>query len=321
MAKILFLTARFPHPLDKGDKLRAFNQIKHLSLRHEVHVACLNEHAPRASDLEALHPHCASITNLVVPRWRRAAALPLALFNGLPFQVQYFRSARVARAIQEMASRVRPDVVHCHLLRMAPYVRRSMAPRITLDYMDCFSTGALREASWGPWPKSVLLRMEHRRLCRYERKAAHDFDGLCIISPEDRSQLPIDGPERVLIVANGVDRSTFHPLARAKHFDILFTGHMGYPPNIAAALFLVHEVLPLIRQKLPQVRVLIAGIGAPTVIRALNVGGVTVNEKFDHIREAFAMSRVLLAPMRISIGLQNKILQAMAMDIPVVTTT
>lgn len=319
MARILFLTSRFPHPLDKGDKLRAFNQIRTLGSRHELHLVSVDLQPQRESALQAVRPFCASITELILPLWQRVLQLPLALRTGLPFQVQYFHSRSLERRIQRLARVLRPDVVHCHLIRMAPYVHRDMAKRSTLDYMDCFSIGALREAGWTRGPKRALLRWEHRRLLRYERETWSRFHGHCVISPEDRARLPVAEPSALSLVPNGVDREVFRPLPREPRYDILYTGRMSYPPNIAAALYTAEEVLPKLRAKKPDANLLIAGIGATRRVRALHGGPISVIQRFEHIREAFAASRVLLAPMRISIGLQNKILEAMAMGIPVVT--
>lgn len=321
MARILFLTSRFPYPLDKGDKLRVFNQVKGLAERHEVHLVSLSEVASSANDMNAVRPYCASMTDHVLPRWKRMMRLPLAFASGLPLQVQYFRSRRIAHSIAHQAQLLRPDVVHCHLIRMAPYVTAGMAPRLTLDYMDCFSVGAVREAVNASLLKRSLLRYEYRQLLRYERATGTQFDGHCIISPDDRSHLPLRDTAQVRLVANGVDRSIFHPLVREQRYDVLFTGHMGYPPNIAAALFTAREVMPRLRRMKPDAKLLIAGIGATAEIRALQSERTDVVERFTHIREAFAQSRVMVAPMFISIGLQNKILQAMAMEIPVVTTS
>lgn len=321
MARVLFLTSRFPYPLEKGDKLRAFNQIKQLARRHEVHLFSLSEERPSPGDLKALQPYCASITDHTVPRWKRLARLPFALVHGLPFQVQYFRDPAALRTVHALLTTLKPDVVHTHLMRMAPYALTGQAPRSTLDYMDCFSIGAEREASWAAWPKRAFLRVEGPRLKRYERLLFDRMDAACIISPADREQMPLPDPGLLALVPNGVDTEVFHPLEREKRFDVLFTGHMAYPPNIAAARFTALEVMPHLLALRPEARLLIAGVGAPSSIRSLRSDHVTVTEHFEHIREAFAMSRVMLAPMSISIGLQNKILQAMAMDIPVVTTS
>jgi len=321
MARILFLTSRFPYPLDKGDKLRAFNQIRALGARHELHLASVDVRRQSEPALQAVRAYCATITELVLPQWQRVVTLPLALLSGLPFQVQYFRSMSIERRICELVRELRPDVLHCHLIRMAPYVHRDMAARTTLDYMDCFSIGALREAGWARWPKRALLRWEHRRLGGYERDVWSRFHAHCVISPEDGARMPVADPSALQLVPNGVDCEVFQPLPREPRYDVLFTGHMGYPPNIAAALYTAHQVLPKLRGWKPDTSLLIAGIGATRQIRALHGGAITVTEHFEHIREAFAMSRVLVAPMRISIGLQNKILQAMAMGIPVVTNS
>lgn len=321
MAKILFVTSRFPFPLDKGDKLRAFNQIKQLSQRHEVHLFSLSEERPTAVALAELEQYCTSISDHYVPRWKRLFRLPLALFDGSPFQVHYFLDKDARSTLVELCERNRPDVMHVHLVRMGPYIRTGLAPRITVDFMDCFSIGAKREATSAHFAKRILLNIEASRLARYERRTMDRVDSACIISPADRSSMPFPGRDDLCLVANGVDLGIFHPLERLKRYDVLFTGHMAYPPNIAAALYTAHEVLPALRTLRSDVTFLIAGKDAPRAIHALGNKAIDVVEEFDHIREAFAMSRVMIAPMRISIGLQNKILQAMAMGIPVVTTT
>ena len=321
MAKVLFATSRFPYPLEKGDKLRAYNQLKQLSRNHEVHLFSLSETAPSHADREAVRPYCASISDHVIPRWKRLLRLPLAFMNGLPFQVQYFRDPAALREFRKLLDEVQPDVVHAHLMRMAPYALAAQVPRITLDYMDCFSIGAEREATWAAWPKRIFLHSEAPRLKRYERLLMDRVHAACIISPADRASMPVPDPHSLVIVPNGVDPAVFHPLDRPKRFDVLFTGNMAYPPNIAAATYTALEVMPVLRSLKPDAGLLIAGVGAPASIHALRNEHVSVIEQFEHIREAFAISRVMLAPMNISIGLQNKILQAMAMGIPVVTTS
>lgn len=320
MARVLFLTSRFPFPLEKGDKLRAYNQIKQLSRTHEVHLFSLSETTPSSADLDALRPYCASISDHTVPRWKRLLRLPMAFVHDLPFQVQYFHDPAALHAIRALIAALRPDVVHTHLIRMSPYASTTRVPRTTLDYMDCFSIGAEREATWARQPKRAFLLREAQRLRNYERRVFRDVDAACIISKADGAQMAIPDPESLVLVPNGVDTEVFHPLEREKRYDVLFTGHMAYPPNIAAVHYTATQVMPCLLALRPEARLLIAGVGAPPSIHALASDHVVVVERFEHIREAFAMSRLMLAPMSISIGLQNKILQAMAMEIPVVTT-
>lgn len=120
-----------------------------------------------------------------------------------------------------------------------------------------------------------------------------------------------------MILSNGVDFDVFHPKEMAKEYDLLFSGHMGYIPNIAAARYAIKEIIPILSSKS---KLLVAGIGVTPEISKLKNDRVIIQEHFTHIREAFWKSKILLAPMNISIGLQNKLLQAMAMKIPVVCT-
>lgn len=213
MAKIVVLTSRFPYPLEKGDKLRIFYQVKSLGRKHGVHLVALNYEHPDKKQLSALSPYCKSISIFILPLYTRI---------------------------------------------------------------------------WN------LFR--------------------------DREEIPHPDRNRIHVVQNGVDFEKFHPVTREKKYDLLFVGNMGYPPNIEAAYYAATEILPLVHKTRPRVNMLIAGINPPGKIRSLRSDTIRVIGYFEHIRDAFSQSRIMLAPMLISIGLQNKIIQAMAMKIPCIAS-
>jgi glycosyltransferase involved in cell wall biosynthesis len=186
--------------------------------------------------------------------------------------------------------------------------------------MDVFSTGMEKRMKTDPFYMKPLLWLEYRRLKRYEKKIFGYFNNKTIISAQDRATIPHPEKEKIIVVLNGVDTEFFKPLGRKKEFEILFNGNMSYPPNVESVEFLVEKIMPYVWSKMPHVRVLISGATPVKRVTELASEKVVISGWVDDIRENFAKSRILVAPMQISIGLQNKLLEAMAMNIPCVTS-
>ncbi|MEO6694445.1 MAG: glycosyltransferase [Ignavibacteria bacterium] len=316
--KIVLLTSRFPYPLEKGDKLRIYNQIKNLSANNEITLISINKGDVKKSDIEQLEPFCKNIYLFKLSNLDIGLNLTKALFNGLPFQVGIFFKKGYRDKIHKIIKDVKPDAVYCHLIRMSEYLYGVNGCPKTLDYMDAFSKGIERRAKTSPYFMRRFLEIEYKRLVEYENIVFERFERKVIISEQDRDCIPHKENRKIEILPNGVDQKIFHPLERKKKYDLLFTGNMGYPPNIESAIYAAKEILPLVKKSCPEISLLIAGVNPPREIISLHSVSVHVIPEFSHIREAFAQSRIMLAPMLISIGLQNKILQAMAMKIPVV---
>jgi polysaccharide biosynthesis protein PslH len=320
--KLLILLSRFPFPLDKGDKLRAYHQLRHLARRHEVCLFVLSDEEVTAADYAAVRPFCAG--GLHVQRLYRpgiARGMAHALARGLPLQVGYFYDAAAQRRLDALIREFQPDHAYCQLIRMAHYLR-AYATRLpmTLDYMDVFSKGMLRRAETAPrWQRPLWLR-EGRRLRAYEARAFDWFRHHTIISDQDRQLIQHPRRQQIHVVLNGIDTDFFQPQAAATTHELLFCGNMGYHPNVDAAVFLAEEILPLVRQFHPAARLLIAGTTPAARVQALASEAVTVSGRLPDIRDAYAAARVFVAPMRVGTGLQNKLLEAMAMERPCVTT-
>jgi len=319
--KIVLLTSRFPYPLEKGDKLRIYNQIKHLGENNEVTLITVNRGDVKKAYIEQLEPYCKDIYVFQLSNLDLGVNLTRALFNGLPFQVGIFFKKKYRKKIQNIISRVKPDAIYCHLIRMSEYICGMNGCPKTLDYMDAFSKGIERRAQSSSYFMKRFLEVEHKRLVEYESVVFERFDRKVIISEQDRDCISHKENCKIEILPNGVDYEIFHPLNRKKKYDLLFTGNMGYPPNIESAIYTAKEILPLVQKINPEINLLIAGVNPPRDVSSLHSEKIHVISEFSHIREAFAQSKVMLAPMLISIGLQNKILQAMAMKIPVVCSS
>ena len=238
-------------------------------------------------------------------------------FSKKPFQVGYFYKNSIQKAVDQVIAKHKPDAAFVQLLRMAEYVKDHQDIRLTLDYMDVFSKAMERRADVSSAFMRIPVNMEHRRLLWYEKEIFSRFQERTIITEQDRDLIPHPDKEKIHVVPNGVDHDYFHPIEKPKKYDLLFMGNMAYPPNVESSLFLVKKILPLVRQKRPETTVLLAGATPAPEVKALAGDGVTVTGWLDDVRDAFAESRLMLAPMLISVGLQNKILQAMAMKIPV----
>jgi sugar transferase (PEP-CTERM/EpsH1 system associated) len=317
--KIFVLLSRFPYPLEKGDKLRAYHQIKQLSRNHDIHLCALNDITIRNDYLKALDPYCKSIHVLNLSKITIAWNILMAFFSGKPLQVGYFYNLHIQRNIDKLIDEIQPDHIYCQLLRVAEYVRKKKIPK-TLDYQDVFSKGVDRRKEISPFYWKPLLKLEYRRLCRYEKKLFDDFDNKTIISFPDRDFIPHPERNEIVVVTNGVDTDYFKPVETEKKYHLIFTGNMGYPPNVNAAVFLVKEILPLIHKILPEVRIILAGASPHTQVMELKSEKTEVTGWVEDIRPYYASARIFIAPMQIGTGLQNKLLEAMAMKIPCITS-
>lgn len=319
--RIVFVTSRFPYPIEKGDKLRAFHQIRVLSRHHEVHLVAISHKAISPESIKALEPFCASIRVFMIRNWLLPVQLLLGWMEGLPLQVSYFLDRTIKRKVQYHIIHLEPDHVICQLIRASTYVRALPFPK-TLDYMDVFSEG-MRQWAHKYRPFGFMFRWEARRLAAFERTIYKDFDKHTIISSQDRNRLNLAGHDQILVVPNGVDHRFLETERKAQpEFDLVFVGNLGYGPNKAAATFLVRTLLPELRRRGLQPKVLLAGARPGKGVKKLGqVPGVKVSGWMEDIRDAYADGRIFVAPMFSGLGLQNKILEAMATGLPCVTTS
>ena len=324
--KILLLLPRFPYPLDKGDKLRAYHQIVELAKRHEIYLFALSHTPVRHDSYSRLLACCSAVRHLQIRWWESAWGILRALLSHRPLQLGYWSSRRARQAFADWERQVQPDVVYCQMVRTIPVVEGSSRRKV-LDFQDALSLNTLRRMQRSHGPLRLVLNYEYRALQRVEQQALSLFDAVTVISAIDRDALAITQSRNhaITIVPNGVDTDYFHPrlpAPDARPFSIVFTGNMSYAPNIDAACWLVRDIMPLVwRRCTSPVRVLIAGTDPKPAVRALAGPHVVVSGRMPDIRLAYAAAAIFVAPMRIGSGMQNKLLEAMAMHLPCVTTS
>lgn len=319
--KIFILLPRIPYPLEKGDKLRAYHQIKQLARRHEIILCALNDD-PKIDEQQAfqfLQPYCASINFIPINKLQILLGLARAFFKGLPMQCGYFYNRKAANKVDRLIEKHQPDILFGQLLRVAEYIRHKNLPK-ALDYQDVFSYGMKRRRDIAGFLTRPIYNMEYKRLCRYETAIFDDFDVKAIISEPDRDLIPHPRHDEILVIPNGVDHDYFKPQKQEKRYDIVFTGNMSYAPNVNAVEYLANEIMPLVWKQLPEANLYIAGATPDPKVKKAASEHIIVSGWLDDIRDAYAQSRVFIAPMRIGTGLQNKLLEAMSMGLPSITS-
>lgn len=317
--KIFVILSRIPYPLEKGDKLRAFYQIRELSKKHDLILCAINDEKPHPDAMRILKKFCSSVYFFRIRKTDIIGRLIRALFSNQPFQVAYFHKKSIHKQMEQLLKEHDPDYIFCQLIRTAAYAKNSHINK-TIDYQDVFSAGLKRRLDVAPWYKRFLLRSEYLRVLRYEANVFDLFDKKTIISLPDRDKIQHPLRDEITVIPNGVDTGFFKPMNKKKRYDIVFTGNMGYPPNINGAEFLVKEIMPLVWTVRPQTTVAIAGATPSARVRNLASDKVLITGWVDDIRSYYASSKVFIAPMRIGTGLQNKVLEAMAMQIPCITS-
>jgi sugar transferase (PEP-CTERM/EpsH1 system associated) len=318
--RILCLLSRVPYPLEKGDKLRAYHHLRLLSERHELVVVALADEPLHAEAESELRKFSSEYHFIHLPWTSRLTNLIVAAFKGLPYSSGYFYSKPARKVIDAVIRSSRPDHIYCQLTRMCEYARHVRHIPRTLDYQDAFSMAFGRRAQRESFALRWLFKMEQRRLESYETRMLEEFDNCTIISPQDREAIKHRDRDRIVVVPNGVDLQKFRPREAEKQYELLFTGNMAYPPNIESAVFIVHRVMPLVWKRLPDAKLAIVGATPSERVQSLASEKVRVTGWVDDIGEYYAQTKVFVAPMLINTGLQNKLLEAMSMRVPCITS-
>lgn len=318
--KIVVLLSRIPYPLEKGDKLRAFYQIKELSKNHEIYLAALNDAPIHPDAIAQLTPFCKEIVVLNLPFWTRFFGLFYALFKGIPLQCGYFYSNKAHQKFIDFVNRIQPDHIYCQIVRVVEYVIGLPYPK-TLDFQDVFSKGMQRRFESAPFYSKPLFYYEYKKLMKYEQFSFSIFDHLTIITGVDRDLIPHPEHLKIEVIANGVDFEQYNYQEVTKEFDLIFSGNMSYPPNIDAAEYIANQIFPELKKEFPNITLVICGAAPTTRVTSLAGDGITVTGWVDSMADYYAKSKVFIAPMRLGTGLQNKLIEAMAMKLPCITST
>jgi len=322
---ILYVCHRFPFPPKRGGKIRPFNMIRHLTASgHRVYVASLVRSDEEAAEGKGLAEFCAEFrmgrVRDAVQGLRMLARLPTAT----PSSMGYFYSPDLTRGIEQLRAAHRFDLVFVHCSSVAQYVEDVRdAPKI-LDFGDMDSQKWLDYARYKPFPLSLGYELEGRKLQREEKRLAQRFDMCTATTRAERDTLDGYGTNVPTDwFPNGVDSTYFAPEGSDYDPDtIAFVGRMDYFPNQECMLAFCTNTLPLLRARRPGIKLTIIGANpSPAILRLGEIPQVSVTGSVPDVRPFLRRAAVMVAPLNIARGTQNKILEAMALGVPVVTST
>ena len=330
--EILFLAHRTPYPPQKGDKIRSWNILSHLSRRYTVHLACFVDSVDDWKYVDHLREICGECYFAELkPAAARIRSLS-GLLTGMPLTLPFYRNARLGAWVQDLVER--REVGGCYVFSsaMAQYVTgEAFAPMVrVMDFVDVDSEKWRQYAMCKPWPASWLYRREGQKLLRFETAIAATFDASILVSATEAELFKRLSPgtaQKTLAIGNGVDSDYFSPERPYENpyplgdSPLVLTGAMDYRPNAEAASWFASEVLPSVRRSVPDAVFYIVGSDPLRAVRKLErLAGVTVTGRVPDIRPYLAHASAAVAPLRIGRGVQNKVLEAMAMAVPVVAT-
>ena len=323
---IVVVAPRFPFPLDRGDRLTVYNLLKFLSQRHKVSLVCFLGADQDPAWVTKLEPFCERVVTVPLNKTRVYANSLTGALGSVPLQVRYYADPAMTAAVNDLVTTQKPDLLYAHTIRMGQYIEpfhevpRVLAMQIsmTLNYRRLAerATNVLRK---------TLYTLEYRKLRAFEGRYARKFDRVLLISPHDLRAIERDAPEdNVFFSPHGVDYDFFapDPAVEKTPNSLVFTGNMGYAPNVDAARYFYEQIFPSVREQVPDVTWTVVGTNPAPEIAALAADdAVTVTGRVPDLRVHLNRAQVAIDPLRVGAGLQNKVLEGMSVGVPMVITS
>ena len=327
MEDLLYLVHRIPYPPNKGDKIRSYHILKYLSQHFRVHLGCFIDDANDRQYIHRLKGLCASTCFIEQSPFKARLLSLQGLFLGSALSLSYYRNAALQTWIQQLLATGKIDRALVFSGPMAQYLHPLPAPMYrVIDFVDVDSEKWRQFADTKAWPLSLLYRREAQHLLDYECAVAQQFDCATFVSSAEAALFkkralaaPVES-SRIEFFNNGVDAEFFSPLRlytnpypRASSV-VVFTGAMDYWPNIEAVRWFATAIMPSLLIKFPSLHFFIVGARPTKAVRALaQLPGVFVTGQVADMRPYLAHAALAVAPMKIARGIQNKVLEAMAM--------
>ncbi|MFN4886605.1 MAG: glycosyltransferase [Bacteroidota bacterium] len=314
--KLVVIASRIPFPLDKGDKLRLFHQLESLNKHFEICLICLTDQ--KATELpQSLVEITKEIHVIQLSKWRMLFNLAGTVFTQTPFQVAYFFQRKAKQRVDKIINQFQPQHIFCQLIRTAPYSIDLFNIHKSIDFMDALSKAAERRFNTSRGISKLFWREEWMRTKNYELKCHLYFQNHFIISKNDLSFINFPPSPETIVLPNGAPENELALSESAKNTDVLFVGNMSYPPNQKAAehLYEIHLQLS------SDISFQIAGVNPSVKLLKYSSHSFNVTGFVSNINQCYVSAKIFVAPMTIGAGMQNKILEAMAARLPVITTS
>jgi sugar transferase (PEP-CTERM/EpsH1 system associated) len=330
MEPLLYLTHRIPFPPNKGDKVRSHNVLRHLASRYRVHLGTFVDDDADWRHVEEARALCADAYFARLNPLRKPLRGLAGLVGSEPLTVALWRDAGLQSWVDRTLASAGISKALVFSSAMAQFVRPAPGVRWVVDFVDLDSEKWRQYAGRARWPLSAVYRREARTLLEFERRVARETDACFFVTDQETALFRRRAPEsaqRASTCGNGVDSAWFSPDValdspfRAAERAIVFTGAMDYWPNVDAVCWFARSVLPLVRRVDHSVTFHIVGMNPAPAVRALGSdAAVNVTGRVDDVRPYLRHADVVVAPLRVARGIQNKVLEAMAMARAVVAS-
>jgi glycosyltransferase involved in cell wall biosynthesis len=325
--KILILSSRAPWPTDRADQLTVQRMMRFLAAcGDELDLVCFVDDADQDRALrEHLGPFCRRIDTLRHPPWRAFAGTAIALPSRLPMQVTYFRSAAMARRIRERIASDDYDLVYAHAIRMAEYVRELPVPKVLgAQLSQALNLKRMVDHARDPL-RRLFFGLEERRVRPYEADVCADFDRVILVGRRDVEELEKSAPvPNAVVCPHGQDIPPLEAVRKAQRQPgaIVFGGVMATYTNVDAATWFARDIFPRVQRAVPEASFWIVGRRPQRAVQALaQAPHVVVTGEVPDFTESVCRASVAVDPLRMGAGMQNKLVQFMGCELPVVTTS
>lgn len=330
MEDLLYLVHRIPYPPNKGDKIRSYHLLRHLSKTYRVHLGAFVDDEADWQYADELRKLCGETCLIGLnPGMARLKSLS-GLMTGKPLTLAYYSSPQLSRWVGKILREFPIKKTVIFSSAMAQFVEGNSRLRRIADFVDVDSDKWRQYAPTKPWPLSWIYGREGRALLNYERKVAARFDATLFVTEDEARlfrQLAPESATKIGWFNNGVDFDFFSPDRdypnpyTQDELPLVFTGAMDYWPNVDAVVWFAREVFPAVHSRFPRARFyIVGGHPAPSVMLLTQIPGVVVTGRVPDVRSYLAHAKIAVAPLRIARGMQNKVLEAMAMAKPVVVS-
>ena len=323
--KILIITPRIPFPPFRGDKLKIYNLSKVLSKNNKIRIITFYQNENDKIYAKSIEELGIKIDLIRLTIFRSCYNAFIAIFMSIPFQVAWYKSSQMQNRIEFLLKTEKFDLVYYHLIRTAQYFSLNKSSKILniIDFTDAVSLYLSRMVEQEKnFFKKLFIRTELKRIIKYE-KIAEKFDALFICSEIDKKFLLDKGIKQdIQILNNGIDTDYF--FCDQKEYDhkrIIFTGNMPYYANTDAAIYFTEEIFPLILKRDSEIKFYIVGQNPPLSVKQLKTDNIIVTGYVKDIKEEYLKSAVNVAPMRFGAGTLNKVIESIALGVPVIATS
>ena len=330
MRDLIFISHRIPWPLNKGEKIRGWNLIQKLKPDYRIHLGCVVDDPADMAHVAHLKTVCASVGAFAIDKRAQKFKALLKMRPGRPLMPDFYYEPKLQAWVDETMAAIPMDVLYIYSVAMAPYALDKTHSCKILDAQDIDSEKWAEYGEKAKLPMRLIWQREARTLLAYERQAAAACKWSFFVSEPEASRFRELAPEtaaKTVAVECGVDLARFSPDdVYVSPFgeqgpNVVFTGNMDYWPNADAAIWFAREVMPLLRVEHTSIRFWAVGANpGPDVLALAALPGVVVTGRVEDVRPYVAHAAVSVAPLRIARGIQNKVLEGMAMGKPVIAS-